>query len=198
MRVQVERVAVPPRAGSRKPKCPAGARRFHHLLGRGQPSWAGGPPPAENATRRLPPPVDVPPGDRAREDDGRHPRVDREGDGASPFQLLPPALQPPPGPQAAPPAAGTAGAQAEVAALAERLLTSLRIGRVGHRGHEVRMRLGGALDGVEVRLRHDDAGRVTAELHAEPSARGRAERMARLLSAELRHRGAELDSIELR
>jgi hypothetical protein len=81
--------------------------------------------------------------------------------------------------------------------MAERLLTSLRVGPAGAGGHEVRMRLGGRLEGVEVRLRHE-RGQVTAELHAEPWAQGRASRLAGCLAQELRARGAELGSLEVR
>lgn len=113
------------------------------------------------------------------------------------FSPPPAVMQPPVGVAGQPPAAaGTAAAHAQVAALAERVLTSMRVGRVGPAGHEVRMRLGARLEGVEVRLRHED-GRITAELHAEPWARSRATRMAQLLSSELSRRGAELESIEV-
>lgn len=72
----------------------------------------------------------------------------------------PPALLPPierSAPTA--PIVGTAHAAAEAAALAERVLSSLKVGRVAGMP-EVRMRLGvGTREGVEVRLRLDE-GRV--------------------------------------
>ncbi|MFW6051153.1 MAG: hypothetical protein ACODAU_08260 [Myxococcota bacterium] len=113
------------------------------------------------------------------------------------FQPPPPVLQPLAGAGQPPPASGSAAAHAEIAALAERLLTSLRVGRVGERGREVRMRLGPRLGGLEVRLKHE-AGRLTAELHAEPWARDRALRIADRLQHAIRARGAALDAIEVR
>lgn len=106
-------------------------------------------------------------------------------------------LAPPPvtAPQP-PPAAGTASAHAEAAALADRLVTSMRVGRTGRDRHEVRMRLSPRSGAIEVRLRHEE-GRLTAVLEAEPIARADAERLAQLFERELSERGLELDALEL-
>lgn len=88
-----------------------------------------------------------------------HARTDDEPRWAPP----PPALLPPierSAPTA--PIAGSAQAAAEAATLAERVLSSLRVGRVAGMP-EVRMRLGGTRGDVEVRLRLDD-GRVVPVL----------------------------------
>jgi hypothetical protein len=108
------------------------------------------------------------------------------------------AWAPPPSSAAAPaPTAGTALGHAEVAALAERLLTSLRVGRSGRGGRELRLRLAGALEGVEVRLRHE-GGLLSAELCSEPWATERAASLARRLGPALAARGAPPVSIEVR
>ncbi|HJL48654.1 MAG TPA: hypothetical protein RMG45_22520, partial [Polyangiaceae bacterium LLY-WYZ-15_(1-7)] len=75
--------------------------------------------------------------------------------------------------------------RAEAAALAERVLTSLRVGTVrGQR--EVRLRLGRGWEGVEVRLRLE-GGEVVPELHGEDRARAAA--LAARLDAALAARG---------
>ena len=120
----------------------------------------------------------------------------RESDALAPFQLLPPALLPPPGASSAPLVVGSAAARAEAAALAERLVTSLRVGRVGRDGHELRMKLALAHgSGVEVRLRSEH-GTLSATLVAEPGARAAADRIAEGLAAELGARGVTCESIE--
>ncbi|MCA9614358.1 MAG: flagellar hook-length control protein FliK [Myxococcales bacterium] len=112
----------------------------------------------------------------------RAPRLEpREEDGK--WMAPPPALLPPIE-RSAPvaPAVGTAMASAEAAALAERVLTSLRVGRVSGMP-EVRMRLGNR--GVEVRLRLDE-GRVVPVLVAERpgEAAALAERLDRLFAEQ--------------
>lgn len=164
--------------------------------------WLG--PQADRATGTGRPPATVPPPNPRGAvapcrptDDGGDGQAS-EGDAipahlrmAEIWAALPPpgALTPPVGPPAPPPAAGSPQAHAEVAAMAERLLSSFRVGSVGHHGHEVRMRLRGAFEGVEVRLRHT-AGRLSAELHAPPQARERAARLAARLAPALGAQGA--------
>lgn len=114
----------------------------------------------------------------------RRPPVRFEGPSESleRFVLPAPALLPPLAPSAStPPPVGSALASAEAAALAERVLTSLRVGRVAGMP-EVRMRLGDR--GIEVRLRLSE-GRVEPVLVAErpEEARAMAERLDALFAA---------------
>lgn len=128
----------------------------------------------------------------------RGPRDDATLD-LAPFQPPPPALAVPPGHVAAtaPATGGSAQAHAEAAALADRLVTSMRVGRVGKDGHEVRMKLALRRDaGLEVRLRLD-GGRLTATLVGEPGHRAEATRLAEALEQELAARGLDLDSVEV-
>lgn len=136
-------------------------------------------------------PGSKPPGSRARQDDG---------DGATLAAFLPPpsVLTAPLStlPSAAP-HASSAPARAEAAALAERLVRSMRVGKVGRDGHEVRLRLEvGAHGEVEVRLRHSE-GALTATLVAERGARGDAERLAGAVRRELAERGIECEDVEV-
>ncbi|MCB9600664.1 MAG: hypothetical protein H6721_15200 [Sandaracinus sp.] len=120
----------------------------------------------------------------------RAPRLEpREEDGK--WMAPPPALLPPIQPSAsvAPPSVGTAMASAEAAALAERVLTSLRVGRVSGMP-EVRMRLGNR--GVEVRLRLDE-GRVVPVLVAERP--GEAAALAERLDRLFAERGIEAEPV---
>lgn len=106
------------------------------------------------------------------------------------FALPAPALLPPLAPSAcSPPAVGSALASAEAAALAERVLTSLRIGRVAG-VPEVRMRLGDG--GIEVRLRLSE-GRVVPVLVAEHPEEARA--MAERLDALFAEREIEAEPV---
>jgi hypothetical protein len=96
------------------------------------------------------------------------------------------------------PAAGSGAAHAEAAALAERLVTSLRVGRSQDGRHEVRMRLAtSSRGGIEVQLRHD-RDRLEAVLHADAGSRPDADRLAELVQTELAGRGVELDTLEVR
>jgi hypothetical protein len=138
----------------------------------------------------------VPPGHRGRQ---RH-RADADpaDTATASFWAATAGGAPPPSSAAAPaPTAGTALGHAEVAALAERLLTSLRVGRSGRGGRELRLKLAGALEGVEVRLRHE-GGELSAELCSEPWATERAASLARRLGPALTARGAPPVSIEVR
>ncbi len=106
------------------------------------------------------------------------------------FALPAPALLPPLGPSAStPPAVGSPLASAEAAALAERVLTSLRVGRVAGMP-EVRMRLGDR--GIEVRLRLNE-GRVVPVLVAERPEEARA--MAERLDALFAERDIEAEPV---
>ncbi len=131
--------------------------------------------------------------ERPRERLGAEPRED-----LTPFQPPPPALVVPVAASVAQPAAaGSAAAHAEAAALADRLVTSMRVGRVGRDAHEVRMRLalrGGS--GLEVHLRVV-GDRLTAVLSADPGHHHEAHRIAAALEHELSERGVPLDEITL-
>lgn len=90
-----------------------------------------------------------------------------------------------------------APARAEAAALAERLVRSMRIGKVGRDGHEVRLRLDvGARGDVEVRLRHVD-GTLSATLVTDAASYVDAERLAVALRRELSERGLVCEDVEV-
>ena len=100
-----------------------------------------------------------------------------------------PALLPPVGEVAAPAPRSTALEQAQAAALAERMLSSVRVGRT-RAGHEVRLTL---RDGdLEVRLEHVD-GVLRPTLVGD----GDLSPLARRLESELHARGLRFDRIEL-
>ncbi len=109
----------------------------------------------------------------------------------TPQQLQAILPQPPEASQAA--QAGSAIAHAQAAALAERLVTSIRLGRVGRDGHAAELRLD---SGVAVRLRHE-GGRLAIELDPDPQAYDEALELMERLRAELSRRGVEPDSLEL-
>ncbi|HJL05157.1 MAG TPA: hypothetical protein RMH85_31280 [Polyangiaceae bacterium LLY-WYZ-15_(1-7)] len=139
----------------------------------------------ERGGRRGARPEDTPPPEatRRRPTGGEPLRDDAPpAEALARFELPPPVTLPPPG-GAAP--TGSARERAEAAALAERVLTSLRVGTVrGQR--EVRLRLGRGWEGVEVRLRLE-GGEVVPELHGEDRARAAA--LAARLDAALAARG---------
>jgi len=93
---------------------------------------------------------------------------------------------------------GSAQAHAETAAMADRLLQSMRVGRSASGGHEVRLRLAptSRYAGVEVRL-EDDGGTLRAKLVVDAGGEGRAEELAQEMVRELRERGLELSDIEI-
>ena len=137
-----------------------------------------------------------------RRDDRLGPDADRRADerGLSPFQpppsvLLSPSLSPA---TPAPKTAGSAAAHAETAAMAERLLDTLRIGRAADGSHQVRMRLSpnSRYAGVEVRL-EEHGGELRASLLAEPGADARAAELADDIVRELRARGVDLTDVEI-
>ena len=116
----------------------------------------------------------------------------------APFQPPPPILSPVATPMGSLPVAGGGTERAQAAALAEKLLASMRVGRVGAAGHEVRLRLTArrGREGIEVRLREED-GMLRAQLLAGPGERASAERLAEAVEAELHARGLHLDSLEV-
>lgn len=136
-------------------------------------------------------------GDRPRRPRPLGERRDEDaGAGLAAFRPPSAILAPPPaGP--ARPAVGSAVDRAEAAALAERLVTGLRVGRVGRDGHVVQLRIRGAGADLEVRLRHEH-GRLGIVLAAR-DARGLedAGRISRALEGELAARGVTLDAIEV-
>lgn len=94
-------------------------------------------------------------------------------------------------------APGSGLERAQAAAMAERLLHSVRVGKVAG-GHEVRMTLAGAR--VEVRLRQQGESLVP-ELHLADDATGadrdEAERLAARLDTELRDAGLDFEEIAI-
>ena len=114
--------------------------------------------------------------------------VEREPEPLQSFQLPPPVLGAPLQGGGAPPA-GSGVERAQAAALAERLLTSVRVGEVAG-GHEVRL----SFRGVEVRLREVD-GVLTPTLRSDSGAdlRGLAERV----SEELEAAGLRFEAVEV-
>lgn len=126
----------------------------------------------------------------------REPREPRLRDDEPRWSPPPPALLPPierSAPTA--PIAGTAQAAAEAAALAERVLSSLKVGRVAGMP-EVRMRLGlgsrGLGEGVEVRLRLDE-GRVIPVLVTDRPAE--VAQLAERLDALFAERGIDAERV---
>ncbi len=90
--------------------------------------------------------------------------------------------------------AGSGWERAQAAALAERVLTSVRVGGLGGE-REVRLGLGRSLEGVEVRLRLEE-GRLVASLHTD-GPDDRVQAFAARLERELRARGIEADSVAI-
>ncbi len=111
-----------------------------------------------------------------------------------PFRAMP-VLQPLP--ESSAPVAGSGLERAQAAAMAERLLHSVHVGKVAG-GHEVRLTLAGA--GLEVRLRQQGDSLVP-ELHLRDGATGadvdEAERLAARLDAELSRAGLDFDPITI-
>ena len=131
--------------------------------------------------------------DTRRDDD----REEMQLSALEPFSPPPPVLAPPVLSPAAAPQSGSALAHAEAAALAERLVTSMRVGKVGRDGHEVRMHLAvSSRADVEVRLRLVD-GALSAHLVASPGALSEAESIADALRSELDARGLSLDDVRV-
>jgi hypothetical protein len=128
----------------------------------------------------------------------RAPREPRLHDEEPRWSPPPPALLPPIE-RSAPttPIAGTSQAAAEAAALAERVLSSLKVGRVAGMP-EVRMRLGpgsrglGSREGVEVRLRLDE-GRVIPVLVTDRPAE--VAELAERLDALFAERGIDAERV---
>ncbi len=132
--------------------------------------------------------------------DEREPERDRDDEPLAPFAPPPPVLAQlaaPSAPDATSLVSGSAAGHAEAAALAERLVTQLSVGRIGKTGHELRMRVATARgDGLGVRLRLEN-GSLTAVLSPAPGARAEAERIADALRTELRARGVDLDDVSI-
>ncbi|MCA9530497.1 MAG: hypothetical protein KC543_10200, partial [Myxococcales bacterium] len=94
-------------------------------------------------------------------------------------------------------AAGTGLAHAQAAALAERLIASVRVGRAGGGRHAVHLRLhplGPALEGLDVRLA-SVGDRIEAVVVGEHGAA--AEHFAALFERACAARGVCLDAIEV-
>ncbi len=119
----------------------------------------------------------------------------RPADGAT-FTPLPTVLLPPSAAVTAAPVSPRT-APAEIAALADRLLRSLRVGRLADGTSMVRLQLdGGGRGDVHVELRQTEAG-LAAVVTSADGDRARASEWADRLSAALGARGLDLRSIEL-
>jgi hypothetical protein len=119
----------------------------------------------------------------------------RAPDGVA-FTPLPTVLLPPSVAVAATPVSPRT-APAEIAAMADRLLRSLRVGRLADGTSMVRLQLdGGGRGDVHVELRQTEAG-IAAVVSSTDGDRARAAEWADRLSAELGARGLDLRSIEL-
>lgn len=93
--------------------------------------------------------------------------------------------------------AGSGVERAHAAALADRLLESVRVGRVGD-GHEVHLRLMGVAGrgGIDVQLRHEN-GELTAVLRPEADSVADVDRLAKHFARELRKRGLEIEDVHV-
>lgn len=118
----------------------------------------------------------------------RRPPMEREPEPLQSFQLPPPVLGAPLQGGSAPPA-GSGAERAQAAALAERLLTSVRVGEVAG-GHEVRLNF----RGVEVRLREVD-GVLTPTLRSDDGAD--LSSLAARVEEELEAAGLRFDAVEV-
>jgi hypothetical protein len=112
------------------------------------------------------------------------------------FTPVPPILLPPSAVTTAAPASPRT-APAEMAALADRLLRGLRVGRLPDGSAMVRMQLdGGGRGDVHIELRQTEAG-LSAIVETSDGDRARASAWADRLGAALGARGLDLRSIEL-
>jgi hypothetical protein len=103
----------------------------------------------------------------------------------------------PPAASATERSAGSGVERAEAAALAERLVVAMRIGRVGRDGHVVQLRVRGAAGhDVDVRLRYEH-GRLAIVLAADAGAAPSVERLERALAGELARLGIAVDTIAI-
>ena len=125
------------------------------------------------------------PSARVRSKDPQH-ADGPECEGLAPFRPMSTVLMPPGGAKSLGAARGSGEAfeRAEMAVLAERLVTGLRVGRVGHDGHVVDLRLRGVLGGLGVRLEHE-GGVLRVRLGAAPGARAATVRFGTALRAAL-------------
>src|SRR5262249_17960244 len=122
-------------------------------------------------------------------------RLDRTLDAEvlAPFAPPPSVLAAPPGSRHEVPSHGDAADRAQTAALVDRLVRSMHVGRVG-RGHELRLRLDAraGLGDLEVRLRHED-GALRASIVAHDGSSGAADRLRARLADELAARGVAVE-----
>ena len=109
-----------------------------------------------------------------------------EFEGLAPFRPMSTVLMPPGGAKShgATRASGDVFDRAEMAVLAERLVTGLRVGRVGHDGHVVDLLLRGVLGGLGVRLEHE-GGVLRVRLCAASGSRAATARFGTALRAAL-------------
>jgi hypothetical protein len=117
--------------------------------------------------------------------------------GLAAFSPQPAVLAAPlPGP--GPPVAGSGAERAQAAAMADRLLSQVRFGRVGEHGHVVHMQLGEAsiFGGLRVQLTHEDGG-LSACIVAPAGHGPLADELQRALDRELRRRGLEVRELRV-
>jgi hypothetical protein len=178
-----------------------GAKHDHRLEGEAlaegrRTTSATEPGPARPEEGALPASTGAP-SQRSRRDRARAERDESAlpADGAA-FTPLPPVLLPPATTAAAPPT-GPRTAPAELAALADRLLRSLRVGRLADGTAMVRLQLDGGRRGdVHVELRQTEAG-LSAVVEATDGDRAHASEWAERLEGALSARGLDLRSVEL-
>lgn len=144
------------------------------------------------AAQTTPRPVDVPPNAPPSRSESRHDQPTHE-DLPSEWTLAPrvclPSFVVVPAGGAAPPGSGLERCQA--AALAERLLTSMRVGEISG-SQEVRLKL----RGLEVRLRVDD-GSVRPTLVMDEATPVEARAFADRVEAELQRSGLDFSAVEV-
>ena len=92
--------------------------------------------------------------------------------------------------------AGSGVERAQAAAMAERLVKSMRVGKVGHDGHEVRLCIDSPSGAgqIEIQVRQQD-GRLTATLVPDANSVADAQRLVHALRAEVAKRGIALHDI---
>lgn len=111
------------------------------------------------------------------------------------FRPEPAILSPP---TSAAPVVGSGAAHAEVAALADRLLDSMRLGRRADGSHEVRLQLsrGSRYDDLEVHL-VDDGDGLRAVVQTPAGAGGRGRALARAIEREFEALGRDVASVSV-
>ena len=97
-----------------------------------------------------------------------------------------------------PPVAGSGTERAQAAAMADSLVRSMRVGKVGKDGHEVRLTIQASkgTGEIEVQIRQHE-GKLTAVLVPDANNLGDAQRLVELFKSEAEARGLELDDVSV-